>query len=153
MRRLVLLLLLACAAFPARAAVISERAEKVTLAMYHVGRPGQRDEGLTQVSETRIVDLPPGPSQIRFRGVAAAMLPRTSDITGLPGLQEQNFDFNLLSPGSLLQKSIGRTVQLVRTGNAGETAESRRSAAAPKAWCGKRRRASRRWAAAASRSG
>ena len=74
------------------------------------------DRGLALISETRQVDLPAGPSQIRFRGVASTMVPQTVTIDGLPaGALERNFDYDLLSPGSLLAKSIGETVHLVRT--------------------------------------
>jgi hypothetical protein len=44
------------------------------------------------------------------------MVPQTAEIQGLPTpVQEQNFDYDLLSPGSLLAKSVGDHVQLVRT--------------------------------------
>ena len=74
------------------------------------------DQGLALIRETRQVDLPAGPSEIRFRGVASTMVPQTVTIDGLPaGTLERNFDYDLLSPGSLLAKSIGETVHLVRT--------------------------------------
>src|SRR5262249_52794370 len=51
-----------------------------------------------------------------FRGVAATMVPQTADLGGLEDVSiERNFDYDLLSPGALLQKSIGETVHLVRT--------------------------------------
>jgi hypothetical protein len=123
MRRLAFLALLLCAAVRAQGAVISQKAERVTVTLYHVGGPGQRDEGLAQVTETRTVDLTAGANQIRFRGVAATMVPQTAEVAGLPGLAEQNFDFNLLSPGALLRASVGKTVQLVRSDRNGETRE------------------------------
>jgi hypothetical protein len=44
------------------------------------------------------------------------MVPQSAAVQGLPGrIAEQNFDYDLLSPGSLLAKSIGDTVHLVRT--------------------------------------
>lgn len=74
------------------------------------------DQGLAVITETRQVDLPAGPSEIRFRGVASTMVPQTATIEGLPaGALERNFDYDLLSPGSLLAKSIGETVHLIRT--------------------------------------
>jgi hypothetical protein len=53
------------------------------------------------------------------------MVPQTADIEGLPaGAIEQNFDYDLLSPGALLAKSIGQSVQLVRTDpKTGKTSE------------------------------
>lgn len=74
------------------------------------------DQGVALITETREVDLPAGPSLIRFRGVASTMVPQSADIGGLPdGTLERDFDYDLLSPGSLLARSIGETVQLVRT--------------------------------------
>jgi len=44
------------------------------------------------------------------------MVPQTADVQGLPaGVIERNFDYDLLSPGSLLTKSIGQQVRLMRT--------------------------------------
>jgi hypothetical protein len=44
------------------------------------------------------------------------MVPQSADIGGLPdGTLERDFDYDLLSPGSLLAKSIGETVHLERT--------------------------------------
>ena len=74
------------------------------------------DEGLALITETREIDLPAGPSVIRFRGVASTMVPQSAGIDGLPpGTLERNFDYDLLSPGSLLAKSIGETVHVIRT--------------------------------------
>ena len=112
----------------ARADVVSQAPDGVSVAIYHDGllstgqliRPGQGywypDQGLAMVVETREIDLPAGPSQIRFRGVASTIVPQTAAIDGLPqGVLERNFDYDLLGAGSLLAKSIGRTVHLVRT--------------------------------------
>ena len=50
-----------------------------------------------------------------FEGVADGALPETAKIEGLPGhIVEQNFDYDLLSPGSLIEHSVGGPVQLVR---------------------------------------
>ncbi len=88
-----------------------------TAALLHPDRtPWVQDEGLALIRETRQIDLPAGPSLIRFRGVASTMVPQTATIDGLPaGALERNFDYDLLSPGSLLAKSIGQTVHLIRT--------------------------------------
>jgi hypothetical protein len=46
----------------------------------------------------------------------STMVPQTADIKGLPRDSiERNFDYDLLSAGSLLAKSVGATVQLWRT--------------------------------------
>ena len=107
---------------------ISPAADAVAVTIYHDdalstanllhpdATPWVMDEGLALISETRQIDLPAGPSQIRFRGVASTMVPQTATIDGLPaGTLERNFDYDLLSPGSLLAKSIGETVHLIRT--------------------------------------
>lgn len=107
---------------------VSSAPEKVSVTFYHdeavdtsgLVRPdnadAMRSEGLAFVTETRTIDLPAGPALVEFRGVAATMVPQTAKIEGLPsGIVEQNFDYDLLSPGSLVAKSIGRTVHVVRT--------------------------------------
>jgi hypothetical protein len=77
---------------------------------------GARGSGLAMISETRTVDLPAGPAIIRFRGVADTMVAQTAQVEGLPSdVIERNFDYDLLSPGSLVEKSIGETVDVVRT--------------------------------------
>ena len=121
--------ILAALALPAGAAwadTVSQAPDAVAVTLYHDDglttsqllhpEPGLLDEGLAVITETRQIDLPAGPSQIRFRGVASTMVPQTAVIDGLPaGALERNFDYDLLSPGSLLAKSIGETVHLIRT--------------------------------------
>lgn len=110
----------------ASADVVSKGPDSVAVALYHDGpidtsdlvHPGSymQDYGLAFITETRTVDLPAGPAVLKLRGVTSTMVPQTADIQGLPaGIIERNFDYDLLSPGSLLAKSIGRTVRLVRT--------------------------------------
>ncbi|PSJ36185.1 DUF4139 domain-containing protein [Allosphingosinicella deserti] len=72
--------------------------------------------GYALVTEARVVDIPPGESEIRFEGVAGGIFPETAIITGLPdGILEKNRDAWLLSPGSLLDASLGKRVHLRRT--------------------------------------
>jgi hypothetical protein len=112
----------------ASADVVSPVADAVTVTIYHDDNlqtsdllhpeknPEIQDQGLALITETRQIDLPAGPSEIRFRGVASTMVPQTATIDGLPaGTIERNFDYDLLSPGSLLAKSVGETVHLIRT--------------------------------------
>jgi hypothetical protein len=74
------------------------------------------DPGLAVVSEIRTVDLPAGRTRLSFRGVADGMVPQTAAIEGLDGrLIERNYDFDLLSPGTLIEKAIGAPARLVRT--------------------------------------
>jgi len=124
-------LLAACSS--AQAAVVSERPDKVTVTIYHEGtvdtaslsqrNAGDNGDGLALITETRSIDLPAGPAKIQFRGVAGTMVPQTADVSGLPDATlERNFDYDLLSPGALLAKSVGQTVHLVRrTGRRGGT--------------------------------
>jgi hypothetical protein len=73
-------------------------------------------QGLALIVETRTIDLPAGEAIIRLKGVATGIIPQTATLDGLPAtVVERNTDFDLLSPGSLLQKSVGETVRLVRT--------------------------------------
>ena len=114
---------------PAAAAdVVSEKPDAVSVTIYNSGHgstadftdkdnaPYMRAGGLAMITETRSVDLPAGPVEIQFRGVADTMIAQTAEIDGLPAVTtERNFDYDLLSPGSLVAKSIGRTVHRVRT--------------------------------------
>ncbi len=115
-------------AAPAAADTVSPAASATVVTIYHddelstsdLVRPQSpseiMDSGLALITETREIDLPAGPSTIRFRGVASTMVPQSADIDGLPaGTIERNFDYDLLSPGSLLAKSVGETVHVVRT--------------------------------------
>lgn len=73
-------------------------------------------EGLTLIVETRVIDLPAGEAVIRFEGVATGIVPQSATLDGLPGqVVERNTDFDLLSPASLIQHSVGETVSIVRT--------------------------------------
>ncbi len=100
----------------ARAAeVVSPAPEAAALVIY----PGQTygpTSGLGLIVETRTVDLAAGPDVIRFRGVADTLVPQTAEVEGLPApLTERDFDYDLLSPGSLLKRAVGGPVRLVRT--------------------------------------
>lgn len=105
---------------PERAAVVIYRDRPVDTAdlMARSGRPWERLdlEGLALVVETRTIDLPAGEAVIRLRGVASGIVPQTATLDGLPAdIVERNTDFDLLSPGSLLQRSVGEVVRVVRT--------------------------------------
>jgi hypothetical protein len=75
--------------------------------------------GYALISETRTISLPAGGSEIRFEGVAGGILPQSAIIAGFPdGIVERNRDAYLLSPESLLDRSLGRRVHLRRTSTA-----------------------------------
>lgn len=82
-------------------------------------------QGLALIVETRTVDLPAGEGIIRFRGLATGVVPQSAVLEGLPAhVIERNADFDLLSPASLIEKSIGEVVRVVRTNPAtGEQVE------------------------------
>ena len=72
-------------------------------------------EGLALIVETRTIDLPAGEAVIRFEGVAGGIVGQSAVLDGLPaGVIERNTDFDLLTPGSLFERSIGETVRVVR---------------------------------------
>ncbi|HEX8570420.1 MAG TPA: hypothetical protein VF699_10925 [Caulobacteraceae bacterium] len=71
-------------------------------------------QGLAMITETRRVTLPAGRSTVRFRGVAEGVLPQSAKVDGVDGV-EQNFDFDLLSPGSLIARTVGEPVRRIRT--------------------------------------
>lgn len=109
----------------APAEVVSAAPEAVTVTLYREGgltsRDLQEDEdaaesGLVMVTETRTVELPAGSVRVAFRGVADGMIPQTASVAGLGApVAEQNFDYDLLTPGALAARSVGETVRLVRT--------------------------------------
>lgn len=73
-------------------------------------------KGLILVTETRTVFLPAGRHTLRFDGVADGLIAESAAVEGLPdGMLERNYDYALLSPGTLLERSLGQSVQVVRT--------------------------------------
>ena len=113
-------------AAPARADIVSERPDAVAVTIYHgmqvdtsklIRQDGYyAGDAIGFITETRTLDLPAGPSTVQFRGVASSMVPQSAAIRGLPqGALEQNFDYDFLTPDTLVARSIGKTVRLVRT--------------------------------------
>lgn len=127
MRTAALAILALLAAASARAETVSERPDSIALTIYRdrpgstadITDPGARPAGLALVVETRTIDVPAEGGRIALRGVAAGIVPQSARIEGLPAeIVERNFDYDLLSPGALLEKSVGRTVRVVRTDRA-----------------------------------
>jgi len=78
------------------------------------------NEDLALVRDQRQVTLPYGTIDLALREVSARIRPETALLRNLthPGslsIVEQNFDFDLLTPRKLLEKYVGKEVQLVRT--------------------------------------
>lgn len=75
--------------------------------------------GYALVSETRRVRLPAGESELRFEGVTSGIVPQSAIVTGLgEAVVEKNRDARLLSPGALLDASLGERLLLKRTDKA-----------------------------------
>ena len=71
---------------------------------------------LALVQDTRQLNLMRGRSAQEFADVSAAIRPETVTLTAAgTGVVEQNFDYDLLSPEKLMDKSVGQTVTLVHT--------------------------------------
>ena len=122
--RLLLPLLAALAALPAAAQTIvtSSGPERVAVTLYRdpdrsIARPpDDPPEGFALVTETRRITLPAGEAEIRFEGVAGGIIPQSAIVTGFPdGIVERNRDAYLLSPATLLDRSLGQRVTIRRT--------------------------------------
>jgi hypothetical protein len=73
---------------------------------------------LALIRDNRKVDLKAGENDIAFVDVSAAIRPETALLTATGGgltVTEQNFDFDLLTPQKLLEKSVGSTIRVFRT--------------------------------------
>jgi len=121
-------LALTALAAPALADTIaSPAAETTTVTLYRAGstpfqslQPWRREQalkkGLIMVTETRTVTLPAGRHTLRFDAVADGLIPQSAAVEGLPGgVIERNYDYALLSPGTLLERSLNQPIGIVRT--------------------------------------
>lgn len=74
---------------------------------------------LALVKDARRVKLSGGENLLAWREVSARMQPETALLRSLDGrrltLLEQNFDFDLLTPQKMLEKSVGESVRVIRT--------------------------------------
>lgn len=124
-RALIAGLLLGAVAAPAAAQKVARSAGPQSVAVTVYRAPGRAADsamdlrwlnGFALVTETRRVSIPAGESDLRFEGVAGGILPESAIVSGLPtGVVEKNQDAWLLSPGSLLDASLGKRVHLRRT--------------------------------------
>jgi len=69
------------------------------------------------VKDTRLIDLKSGVLELKFMDVAAKIDPTTVHVKSLVdesslNVLEQNYEYDLLSPQKLLEKFVGRKVQL-----------------------------------------
>ena len=78
------------------------------------------NQDLALVKDTRELALPAGESALRFEDVAAKIDPRTVAVRSLTdpaklAVVEQNYVFDLISPEKLMEKYVGREVELVES--------------------------------------
>ncbi|WP_294290000.1 DUF4139 domain-containing protein [uncultured Sphingomonas sp.] len=68
------------------------------------------------VQDIRRIDLPAGRTRQAFPDVSAQIRPETVSLSAPDAaIVEQNFDYDLLSPTSLMEAAVGETLTLVRT--------------------------------------
>lgn len=74
------------------------------------------NQDLALIRDARKISLKPGRQTLAFREVSAQIRPQTA-LLAAPGLRvlEQNFEYDLLTPHSLLEKYIGKKVMLVKS--------------------------------------
>lgn len=74
------------------------------------------NNGQALVQDVRQLPIASGRSRISFPDVSAQIRPETLSFNAPDtAIVEQNFDFDLLTPGKLMEKAIGQTVTLLRT--------------------------------------
>lgn len=78
------------------------------------------NSNLALIKDTRLVRLASGHNALAIRDVSAQIRPETALLRSIsaPGgltLLEQNFDFDLLTPSKLLEKYVGKTVDIIKT--------------------------------------
>lgn len=90
------------------------------------------NDDLALIKDTRRVGLAREFNRLAWRDVSAHIRPETAQLRNLTHpagfrLQEQNFDFDLLTPEKLLEKYLGKEIMVIRTNPA--TGEESREAA------------------------
>jgi len=79
------------------------------------------------VRDVRQVTVPAGRTRLEFKGVSARIRPETVSLSG-PDISvvEQNFDYDLLTPAKMMEKAVGKQIQIIRTitGTGKETTEA-----------------------------
>jgi len=73
--------------------------------------------GLALVADERVATLTKGINRLAFEGVSNQMIPSSAWLVGNESghVQEIGYDFDLLTPATLLRQSVGKTVKVVRT--------------------------------------
>jgi hypothetical protein len=78
------------------------------------------NQDLALVKDTRKVSIKSGLNALALRDISAQIRPETALLRSInaPGslnLLEQNFDFDLLTPQKMLEKYVGKTVNIIKT--------------------------------------
>lgn len=105
-----LALALAANAAAAETAVTTETQTGIAVTIYN--------QDLALIRDSRTVAVTLGENDLAFIDVSAGMRPETALINsggGVLDIVEQNFDFDLLTPEKLLEKSVGQTIRVIRT--------------------------------------
>jgi hypothetical protein len=82
---------------------------------------------LALVQDVRQLNIPAGRQRVEFKDVSGRIRPETVSLTAPDiGIVEQNFDYDLLTPEKLMEKAVGRQVQIVRInpGTGAQTTET-----------------------------
>ncbi|MCU6454180.1 DUF4139 domain-containing protein [Sphingomonas sp. A2-49] len=114
---------------------VAQQAEAPTQALPGVTRSAQGDVSVTiynndvaLVQDVRPLTLGRGQVRQDFPDVSASIRPETVSLAVADAaIVEQNFDYDLLSPSSLMEKAVGETITLLRT-NPATGAETRERA-------------------------
>lgn len=73
------------------------------------------NNNLALVRDTRKIRLPVGEQSLAFKEISSKIQPETALLKGdMIDVIEQNYEFDLLSPTSLLQKYVGKQIGIVR---------------------------------------
>jgi hypothetical protein len=83
--------------------------------------------GQALVQDVRSLDLPAGRQRIELKEVSNQISPASVSLAAPDvAIVEQNFDFDLLTPSKLMEKAVGKQVQIVRTnpGNGQQVTET-----------------------------
>ena len=101
---------LLCVALPflMGAGPVDENPRQVSLTIYN--------GNLALVQDVRRLDVAAGRSRLEFRNVSTGIRPETVALTGAGlGVIEQNFDYDLLTPSKMMEKAVGKQIQIIRT--------------------------------------
>ena len=96
-----------CAVIALAAPAFAADGQKLSLTIYN--------NDMALVQDVRTLDIPAGRSRQEFKDVSGRIKPETVSLAapGI-GIVEQNFDFDLLTPDKLMEKAVGKQVQIVR---------------------------------------